>query len=339
MFIMKPDPTRLHSIEHDHCRQHVVLESWAPCSLEISWKVQDVQYLTCSVCLHRRLTFGCLHVAEGQALKFFSYPLDPNAIFLSLSSDAHHLGLARLFRYISIVKMTGEDTIPPRTISTPLPAKENAPNAVSTIASRMVTTLPSHNDRNRVVSINDAQAAPTANVSLDPSHDCANCGNIAKQRCTGCIRDVNDQSNDGPPTTYYCSGDCQGDHWKTTHKTQCALAIDRRQLFRIGRLVQWVFYACTKAMWYVHIMQVVKTRDTEVIDGAQLELWRRKRHDRSDFPVFMDAKFNNIYDEKLEERDKQAVLATSARTGPIVRRFLNELVKGELCLVLLCDLY
>jgi hypothetical protein len=65
-------------------------------------------------------------------------------------------------------------------------------------------------------------------------------------------------------------------------------------------------------MWYDHIMQVVKTRDTEVIDGAQLELWRRKRHDRSDFSVFVDAKFNNIYDEKLEERDKQAVLATSA---------------------------
>jgi hypothetical protein len=159
-----------------------------------------------------------------------------------------------------------------------------------------MTTMSSSNDSSAALA---TDPVPEQNLSLDSGQACANCGRFAKRRCTGCIRGDNDQDSIGPPATYYCSKACQRDHWETTHKIQCRLAIDRRQLFRLGSLVQWAFYAATKAMWYDHIMQVMRTRDTEVLDGAQLELWRRKRHDRTDFSIFVEGKFNNIYGEKL----------------------------------------
>ena len=109
----------------------------------------------------------------------------------------------------------------------------------------MITALSLHNDPSAALA---TDPAPEPNLLLHPIHACANCGNPTRRRCTGCIRDDDDQASIGPPSTYYCSEIGQRGHWGTTHKIQCRRAIDRRQLFRLARLVQWAFYAGTKAM-------------------------------------------------------------------------------------------
>ena len=91
----------------------------------------------------------------------------------------------------------------------------------------------------------------------------------------------------------------------------------------------WAFYRSIKATWYDRILEVKRTRDTEADDGAQLELWRCKKHDLSDFPALAEGSFSNVYGEKLEEYDKQAVLAISACTGAIVCALMGSLVNRE----------
>jgi hypothetical protein len=225
--------------------------------------------------------------------------------------------------------MAGENTVPSGTSPSPLRADENARDARSTFASAMMASLPSSDDTNATVVTDPAQATPTKDVPPAPANECAKCGNRpAKKRCTGCSGNADEQDNTDEPPTYYCSKKCQRGHWKI-HQIRCISAMDRRRLFRLGRLVQWAFYRSIKAMWYDRILEVKRTRDTESDDGAQLELWRCKKHDLSDFPAFAEGSFSNVYGEKLEEYDKQAVLATSACTGAIVCTFMGQLVEGE----------
>lgn len=186
----------------------------------------------------------------------------------------------------------------------------NGPKAVS--GPDMMASL-SSSDVDAAVATDPAQA----DTSIGNRTLCANCGNPAKRRCLGCISDADEQGKADEPPTYYCKKGCQEKHWET-HKLQCQLAVDCRRLFRIGRLVQWAFYQSVRTMWYDRILEVKRTRDTEALDGAQLELWRCKKHDLSDFPRFSEGSFSNVYGEKLDEHDKQAVLATSAGTGTSV---------------------
>ena len=72
--------------------------------------------------------------------------------------------------------------------------------------------------------------ASTAAVNAIIHHKSAKCGTHAEQRCGGCIEGLD--RNGDPSATYYCSRKCQLDH-RGTHKSQCKLAIDRRQLHRI----------------------------------------------------------------------------------------------------------
>lgn len=209
----------------------------------------------------------------------------------------------------------------------------NAPNAVS--GPDMMASL-SSSDADAGVATDHAQAATTT----DNGTVCANCGNPAKRRCLGCISDFDERGNADEPPTCYCDKICRKKHWKT-HKPQCQLAVDRRQLFRIGRLVQWAFYKSVRTMWYDRILEVKRTRDTGALDGAQLELWRCKKHDLSDFPKFSEGSFSNVYGEKLEEYDKQAVLATSACTGTSICALVWPLVNGksQSCLIVSQDLH
>jgi hypothetical protein len=204
------------------------------------------------------------------------------------------------------------------------PANQGSTSAVSTFASALRASLPSSND---------VDATATDKFAV-----CANCGSPATRRCLGCISDADEQGNADEPSTYYCDKNCQSENWKI-HQPQCKLAVDRRQLFRLGRLVQWAFYRSIKAMWYDRILEVKRTRDTEADDGAQLQLWRCKKHDLSNFPAFAEGSFSNVYGEKLEEYDKQAVLATSACTGAIVCGLMRQLVEGEsqYCLMMSYD--
>lgn len=166
---------------------------------------------------------------------------------------------------------------------------------------------------------NDTATGPVVSDHVATEYKCANCGNSTAQRCGGCAEGTDDHGNASP--TYYCSAECQSDHWKLGHKLQCRLAIDRRQLFKIGSLVQWAFYASSKAIWYDGIAEVKKIKHTEGDDGAELLLERYKKHDGVNFPAFPKDVFQ-------EERDEQAVLATSASNGAIVCLLLDDLVQG-----------
>jgi hypothetical protein len=113
--------------------------------------------------------------------------------------------------------------------------------------------------------------APKATINATPSHHCANCGAHTTVCCSGCGEGLD--GNGDPSSTYYCSGTCQIAHWKT-HKDQCKLSIDRRQLYRIGSLVRHAFYVGTKTMWYDEIVEVrkidpVAEKRNAVVRGVQ----------------------------------------------------------------------
>lgn len=111
--------------------------------------------------------------------------------------------------------------------------------------------------------VGDASAGATGSAhetsktatNIRKHHECANCGERATDRCGGCAEGLD--GNGEPPSTYYCSQTCLKGH-RETHKGICKLAIDRRQLFRIGALVQCAFYTGTKAMWYDEILELRK---------------------------------------------------------------------------------
>lgn len=122
-------------------------------------------------------------------------------------------------------------------------------------------------------SAGDASTAATASTTkssktsgnASKNHKCANCGAPATLRCGGCVEGLD--SNGDPSSTYYCIQKCQKDH-RMIHKNDCKLAIDRRQLYRIGALVQHAFYVGTKAMWYDAILEARKIDAVAKKDNA-----------------------------------------------------------------------
>jgi hypothetical protein len=214
-------------------------------------------------------------------------------------------------------------TVPSGTSPPPLPAGGNAHDDVSAFASAMMSSQPSSDEPKVVAAIDPTYSATAADVLPASDHECANCGNLANKRCTGCDRGVEINGDKSSPT-YYCSKDCQRDHRKT-HEFHCKLAIDRSQLFRIGRLVQWAFYESIKAMWSDGILDVEKVEDT---DRVELRVQRCQKHDLPDFPSFPESGFTGYGGGVLEEGDEKAVLAASARNPHVVCWFLDELMKG-----------
>ena len=122
-------------------------------------------------------------------------------------------------------------------------------------------------------SARDASSAATGSTpttskttgNASKHHKCANCGARATLRCGGCVEGLD--GNGDPSSTYYCNQKCQKDH-RMTHKNDCKLAIDRRQLYRIGALVQHAFYVGTKAMWYDAILEARKIDAVAEKDSA-----------------------------------------------------------------------
>lgn len=148
---------------------------------------------------------------------------------------------------------------------------------------------------------------------------CANCGGPGSSLCTGCADGI-DMHGD-ISTTLYCSNDCQREHWAAAHKAQCRLSIDRRQLYRIGALLQWAFYGARKTVWYDEITRVEQDGQD---DDAKLLVWHAQKQDPSRFSAFP----HEVLDD---ERDKRAVLAGMAAGTPgvaMVSGLLLELLKG-----------
>jgi hypothetical protein len=133
--------------------------------------------------------------------------------------------------------------------------------------------------------------------------------------------------------TFYCSKECQRQHW-AVHRPECRLSVDRRELYRIGFLLQWAFYAGRKAMWHEDVGRVKRIEHASEDNKAKLLVWRDKSKDysRHMFPAFPDSLFD-------EERDKQAILAHEAPGVPMVTGMLIELLKGTYCSIALVCAY
>ncbi|KAM0724006.1 hypothetical protein Q7P37_000997 [Cladosporium fusiforme] len=106
-------------------------------------------------------------------------------------------------------------------------------------------------------------------ITSDPlDNACAVCGKAASTHCTGCF----DQETAHSTTTFYCSKDCQTQHWPS-HKTACRAGSAKRLLFRAGQLLQDVFFATRPEVFDISIAQVTYS-DNGVFfrDGPDLDI-------------------------------------------------------------------
>lgn len=68
---------------------------------------------------------------------------------------------------------------------------------------------------------------------------CSHCGKDAAGSCKGCKEDP---GADGDPfKTYYCNPACQKADW-ATHKSHCLRVQGRKDLYRLGDLIQQIYY-------------------------------------------------------------------------------------------------
>lgn len=156
------------------------------------------------------------------------------------------------------------------------------------------------------------------------THRCEVCKEAAGLLCPNCATgiDVHGQER----KTYYCSKACQAKDWDAGHKLECKIAIDRRQLFRIGSLVQEAFYQSSKAIWFHDITEIKKIEHTERDDAPKLLVWCGEGQGGVDFPAFPDHLFEG-------DRDERATLASATSAVTIMSALVEDLVKGE-CLLL-----
>jgi len=111
---------------------------------------------------------------------------------------------------------------------------------------------------------------------------------------------------------------CQAAHWAAGHKVECKVAVDRRQLFRIGALVQESFYQRSKAIWFHDVTKIKKIEHAEKDGGPKLLVWRGEGNvDLSAFP----------HDLIKEKRDERAVMALASSMSAV--SFMDPLV-GDL---------
>lgn len=151
------------------------------------------------------------------------------------------------------------------------------------------------------------------------THQCEVCKEAAALLCPNCATGLDAHGQERK--TYYCSKPCQAKDWAAGHKPECKVAIDRRQLFRIGSLVQEAFYQSSKAIWFHDFTKVKRIERTERDDGPRLLVWCGEGQGGADFPAFPDDLFE-------EDRDERATLA-SATAVTIMSALVEDLVTGK----------
>jgi len=174
----------------------------------------------------------------------------------------------------------------------------------------------------------EARAAPRPPTPFiderEITGNCAACARPANHRCVHCAKGVDIYGKTSQ--TLYCGQECQSKHW-TAHETECKLAVDRRNLYRIGSLLQWSFYAGRKAAWHEDIGRVEKIEQASDDNKTKL-LVEVKDSPGLVFPEFPESLFD-------EERDEQAVLAHEAPGVILVANLMIELMEGKHCCILL----
>jgi hypothetical protein len=152
------------------------------------------------------------------------------------------------------------------------------------------------------------------------AHQCAVCTQPAPHRCSGCVggRDTSGKERQ----ISYCSKECQRQHWIDGHKLECKASVERRQLFRIGEIMQWMFYCNREYVWHDDIEQIHHGGECETDEGGHLVV----QLDASD-----EGSFTKIPADLFpKEREKRAVLVACAGKTAVasMAELLATLIKG-----------
>ena len=83
-------------------------------------------------------------------------------------------------------------------------------------------------------------SSSSASITEDLPGKCASCHKVAAMTCKDC-KDLPTKHGSGCSSTYYCSRDCQREHWKV-HKQDCKAAKARRTIYRSANLIKALFY-------------------------------------------------------------------------------------------------
>jgi hypothetical protein len=179
-------------------------------------------------------------------------------------------------------------------------------------ASNITTPAPASSD--------EAVTSQFANMDINEvsAHQCANCTKPAPNRCSGCIGGLDKRGKERQIS--YCSKECQREHWVAGHKVECRFAMDRRQLFRIGALLQWTFYSNREHVWHDDTKKVHRGDERET---GQLVV-QLDSHGEGSFTKFPAELFP-------EEREKRAVLVGGASKSAVASmgELLARLARGS----------
>lgn len=178
-------------------------------------------------------------------------------------------------------------------------------------------------DLTAYASANGYSTPPLMNLETSPAEisgkACANCGEAPKNRCAGCAEGVDRHGNRSP--TYYCGKECQQKHWQATHKGECKAANDRKVLYRAGTILEPLFEAVRRLIWFDNILEA--KWDGE---GEQKKLVVRFGE------MITGADFHKFQDELLpDEQAKKALLADGAGLValPTMSSVLRLLLQGK----------
>ena len=150
--------------------------------------------------------------------------------------------------------------------------------------------------------------------------ECAVCKEAADSFCPNCATGVDVHGI--TRTIYYCGKACQTTDWAAGHKLECKVAIHRRQLFRIGSIVQEAFYQSSKAIWFHDVTRVKNIEHVERGDDPGLLVWRGNGQGGFEFPAFP-------MDLVTEERDERAMLASTISAVVIMDSLVGDFIRGE----------
>ncbi|KAJ7167968.1 hypothetical protein C8R46DRAFT_996159 [Mycena filopes] len=145
---------------------------------------------------------------------------------------------------------------------------------------------------------------------MTPTH-CANCGNPASSRCSGCLDAPEYKSGDAPGVVY-CSPKCQTSHWPT-HKTQCHNLRARRRLLRVATILRASLLVQREAEFDMPLVKI------ELKNGV-LHLYRDPSPDVSPRP-FDNRLTGNVAHKEAALTHNQCTMAF-ALLGPLTRKLL-----------------
>lgn len=110
-----------------------------------------------------------------------------------------------------------------------------------------------------------------ASKAAKPPQYCVQCSSPASLHCSGC-KGADGYHEDDVTDTTYCSSQCQKAHWEK-HKTRCKARQQRRTLYRVGNMVQKLYYAFRVQTWERKILKIEEEQGRLVVTEKEHDLW------------------------------------------------------------------